>query len=139
MDEIIFGDTPIPLAPAHPKQDRLKDHAVQYVEAIAKIEHLKATTDYLKEILLSDLPEEAGEYPIEMDDGRTLMIKIPEKWSWDKKLLKETYEVAGLPECVNQSFLVDRKKYEAAPDSVKEVLRKALTIECGSPTIKVQT
>jgi hypothetical protein len=37
MDEIIFGDSSVPLKPAHPKEDRLKSHAAQYVEAIAKI------------------------------------------------------------------------------------------------------
>ena len=137
-DDIIFGDTLLS-APAHPKKDRLKEHAAQYVDTLAKLDLAKGNLDYLKEILLSDLHEEVGEYPIEMDDGRTLVIKIPEKWTWDKKLLKETYEASGLPECVSQSFLVDRKKYEAAPDNVREVLTKALTIQCGSPTIKVQT
>lgn len=136
-EEIIFGDNLLSV-PKHPKEDRLRQHATQYADTLAKLEHLKDNIDYLKEILLSDLPQEAGDYPVEMDDGRTLMIKIPEKWTWDKKLLKDTYEVSGLPECVSQSFLVDRKKYEAAPDNVREVLRKALTIQCGSPTIKVQ-
>ena len=138
MDDMIFGDTLLPI-PRHPKADRLRENAATYANLLAKSEEVKISLDYLKAILLGDLPQEAGEYPIEMDDGRTLMIKVPEKWSWDKKLLKDTFESAGLPECVNQSFLVDRKKYEAAPDNVKEVLKQALTIECGSPTIKVQT
>lgn len=138
MDEMIFGDVRISI-PTHPKADRLKQKATQYVDTLAKLEHLKDNIDYLKEILLSDLPEEPGEYPIEMDDGRTLVVKIPEKWTWDKKLLQDTYATSGLPECVSQSFTVDRKKYEAATDNVRAVLKEALTISCGSPTIKVQS
>ena len=74
-----------------------------------------------------------------MEDGRTLLIRIPEKLVWDKKLLKSTFEASGLPDCVSQSFTVDRKKLDAAPLNVQEVLKKALTIGCGAPTIKVQS
>lgn len=135
-DDLIFGDMVVQV-PRHPRADRLKEAATRYAEYLEKQDEIKSALSYIKESLLSDLPEEPGDYPIEMDDGRVLRVTIPEKWSWDKKVLKDTYEVAGLPECVSQSFTVDRKKYEAAPDNVKEVLRKALTIECGLPTIKV--
>lgn len=138
MDEgIFFGDSFIAV-PQHPKAERLKDHASQYAKYLEQSEEVKASLSYLKDIILSDLPEEPGEYPIEMDDSSTLVVSIPEKWTWDKKLLKEIYPSAGLPECVSQSFTVDRKKFEAASDDVKEVLRKALTIQCGLPTIKVR-
>jgi len=139
MDDegMIFGDIFLS-TPKPPRDDRLRDHARQYVSHFERSEEIKASLSYLKDILLSDLPEEPGEYPIEMDDSSTLVVSIPEKWTWDKKLLKEIYSSAGLPECVSQSFTVDRKKFEAASDDVKEVLRKALTIQCGLPTIKVR-
>ena len=135
-DEVFFGDIAVSV-PQHPRAERLRETAGNYATYLEKQEEVKASLGYLKEILLSDLPEEPGEYPIDMGDGRALVVSIPEKWSWDKKMLKDIYEVAGLPECVSHSFTVDRKKYEAAPDNIKEVLRKALTIECGLPTIKV--
>jgi hypothetical protein len=138
MDEgMFFGDVFL-ATPKPPRNDRLKEHASSYAEHLEKSEQIKASLSYLKEILLSDLPEEPGEYLIDMDDERVLTVSIPEKWTWDKKLLKEVYASAGLPECVSQSFTVDRKKFEAASDDVKEVLRKALTIQCGLPTIKVK-
>lgn len=139
MDEegMIFGDVFLS-APKPPRNDRLKDHATQYAEFLEQSEAVKASLTYLRDILLSDLPEEPGEYLIDMDDDRSLAVSIPEKWTWDKKLLKDIYASAGLPECVSQSFTVDRKKFEAASDDVKEVLRKALTIQCGLPTIKVR-
>ena len=139
MDEegMIFGDIFLS-APKPPRNDRLKDHATQYAEFLEQSETVKASLTYLRDILLSDLPEEPGEYLIDMDDDRSLAVSIPEKWTWDKKLLKDIYASAGLPECVSQSFTVDRKKFEAASDDVKEVLRKALTIQCGLPTIKVR-
>tara|TARA_B100000780_G_scaffold95402_1_gene66522 strand:+ start:9128 stop:9550 length:423 start_codon:yes stop_codon:yes gene_type:complete len=137
-DGLIFGETWLP-APAHPKAWRLKDAAKQYTECSVRLDNEKASLDYLKEILLSDLPNVVGEHPIQMDDGRTLVVRIPEKLVWDKKLLKSTFEASGLPDCVSQSFTVDRKKLDAAPENVREVLKQALTITCGAPTIKVQS
>lgn len=136
-DGLIFGDTWLP-APQPPKSERLKQAAQQYADCLGKLEVAKLSLDYIKEILVADLPEEVGEFSIEMDDGRTLVVRIPEKFVWDKKLLKDTYEASGLPDCVSQSFTVDRKKLDAAPDNVQQVLKKALTIGCGAPTIKVQ-
>ena len=50
-DDIIFGDVRISI-PTHPKQDRLREHAAQYVDTLAKLEHLKDNIDYLKNIAL---------------------------------------------------------------------------------------
>jgi|TARA_B110000971_G_C19910150_1_gene454124 hypothetical protein len=137
-DGLIFGDIWLP-APQPPKSARLKQAAQQYADCLAKLDVAKVSLDYIKEILVADLPEEVGEFAIEMEDGRTLVVRIPEKFVWDKKLLKDTYEASGLPDCVSQSFTVDRKKLDAAPLNVQEVLKKALTIGCGAPTIKVQS
>jgi len=134
---IFFGDIFLS-ALKPPRNDRLKDHASQYVKHLEKSDEIKASLSYLKEILLSDLPEEPGEYLIDMDDERCLVVSIPERWKWDKKLLEDMYGSAGLPACVSQGFTVDRKSFEAASDDVKQALRKALTIECGLPTIKVK-
>tara|TARA_B110000977_G_scaffold62961_1_gene85562 strand:+ start:159 stop:581 length:423 start_codon:yes stop_codon:yes gene_type:complete len=137
-DGLIFGDTWI-ATPQPPKSARLQEAAEQYADFLGKVEAAKSSLDYLKNILVADLPQEVGEFSIEMGDGRTLIVRIPEKLVWDKKLLKDTYDVGGLPDCVSPSFTVDRKKLDNAPSDVQEVLKKALTIACGAPTIKVQS
>lgn len=136
--EIFFGDTAIPVNET--ANERLKENLTKYAEAEAKLNHLKDTVAYLKEIIVSDLPEEPGEHVLELEDGRTAEIKIPEKWSWDKKQLAEIYGGGAItPDCVTTSFGVNRKKYEASDETVRSALANALTIECGTPTIKVST
>ena len=136
-DGLIFGDTWLP-TPVTPKDTRLKEAAQQYADCLSQLEISKIKLDYIKQILVSDLPEEVGEWSIEMEDGRTLLVRVSEKLTWDKKMLKSTYEASGLPDCVSQSFTVDRKKLDAAPENVQQVLKQALTIGCGAATIKVQ-
>ncbi len=138
MEEIIFGDSYIKLSPeVRLKEERLKDLGSKYVEAEAKFQHFKDTLAYIKESILAELPEEPAEHTLGLEDGRTMIVRIPEKWSWDKKRLKDIYDSTATPECVNTSFTVDRKKFEAAPEEVRNVLAEALTIECGTATIKV--
>jgi hypothetical protein len=137
-DGLIFGDTWIP-TPQPSKSERLQEIAEQYVAYLDDLETAKSSLDYLKKILVADLPQEVGEFSVEMKDGRKLVVKIPEKLVWDKKLLKDTYDVGGLPDCVTPAFTVDRKKLDNASSDVQEVLKAALTIACGAPTIKVQT
>lgn len=138
MEDIIFGESYIKLPPeVRLKEERLKDLGSKYVEAEAKLQHLKDTLAYIKESILAELPEEPAEHTLELGDGRTMIVRIPEKWSWDKKRLKDIYDSTATPECVNTSFTVDRKKFEAAPEEVRNVLAEALTIECGAATIKV--
>ena len=136
-DGLYFGDAWVP-APITPKAKRLREQADQYVECLNDLETAKLKLDYIKEILVSDVPNEVGEWAVELGDGRSLVVRIPEKFVWDKKMLKENFEASGLPDCVSQSFTVDRKKLDSAPENVQEVLKKALTIGCGAATIKVQ-
>lgn len=119
------------------KEERLKELAASYKECEEKLTYYKDELGFLKAHILAELPEEPNEHIIEIDDGHSITVRIPEKWSWDKKILKNIFETAETPDCVNTSFTVDRKKYEASPQEVQEQLSNALTIECGAATIKV--
>jgi len=136
MDHIIFGDNEVPLQ-ATPRDQRLHENAMRYAELSSQLEETKELLSYYKEILKSEFPEEPGEYVVDLDETRQLVLKVPEKWEWDKTTLSTLYPHNATPECVSTSYTVSRAKYEAAPEDVKNVLKQALTIKCGIPTIKV--
>jgi hypothetical protein len=119
------------------KQERLKELAQAYKEAEEKFTYLKDELGFLKAHILAELPEEPDEHIINIGDGHYMTVRIPEKWSWDKRVLKAIYQNVATPDCVNTSFTVDRKKYEASPEEVQQELINALTIECGTATFKV--
>ena len=119
------------------KQERLKELAQAYKETEEKFTYLKDELGFLKAHILAELPEEPDEHIINIGDGHYMTVRIPEKWSWDKRVLKAIYQDVATPDCVYTSFTVDRKKYEASPEEVQQELINALTIECGTATFKV--
>lgn len=137
MDEFIFGDQALTAA-VTPRDERLFEYACRYAELSSQQEEIKEKLAYYKELIVAEFPEEPADHVVEIDDGRELVVKIPEKWEWDKSTLSTLYANNATPECVSTSFTVSRAKYEVAPEEVKSVLKQALTIKCGLPTIKVQ-
>lgn len=137
MQDFIFGDitleTKVP-----PREHRLYEIATRYAELSSELEEIKTKISYYKEILAAEFPEEPGEYVIDIEAGQ-VVLKVPEKWEWDKAKLSLLYPTGATPDCVSTSYTVARVKYEAAAPEVKEVLKQALTIKCGLPTIKVNT
>lgn len=137
MEKFIFGDIELDTN-VQPKDQRLFETASRYAELSSELEEIKTKISYYKEILAAEFPEEPGEYVIDIDGGQ-VVLKVPEKWEWDKTKLSALYPANATPECVSTSYTVARVKYEAAAPEVKEVLKQALTIKCGLPTIKVNT
>lgn len=137
-DDIFFGDIRLDV-PQDTRADRMSTNAQQFAALSEEAEKTKQTLAYLREIILADLPEEPGEYNVRIDTTRTLVVTIPEKWEWDKKLLADMFPVAHTPDCVSTSYTVDKRKYEAASPEVKSQMSQALTIKCGAPTMKVQS
>tara|TARA_B100000035_G_scaffold315368_1_gene335552 strand:+ start:2291 stop:2713 length:423 start_codon:yes stop_codon:yes gene_type:complete len=137
MSEFIYGDNVLQAAPITPKQERLYETASRYAELSSELESIKETLNYYKEILCADLPEEPGEYTVDIADNKQVVVKKPEKWEWDKAKLSSLYPQNATPDCVSTSYTVARVKFEAAPEEVKSVLKQALTIKVGLPTIKV--
>ena len=93
--------------------------------------------DYLKAQLLADLPEEVGEYPIHLDGGGSVTVKLGEKYEWDKKVLSDLLLNDTLPECVTAGYTVSKAKFDRADEHTRQQLSQALTIKLGLPTIKV--
>ena len=137
MEDFIFGDVTLETN-VPPREHRLYETATRYAELSSELEEIKTKISYYKEILAAEFPEEPGEYVIDIDGGQ-VVLKVPEKWEWDKAKLSTLYPANATPECVSTSYTVARVKYEAAAPEVKEVLKEALTIKCGLPTIKVNT
>lgn len=137
IDDIFYGDIRLEVA-EEPRSERMANNARQFASLSEEAEKTKQTLAYLKEIILADLPEEPGEYNVRIDATRTLIVTIPEKWEWDKKLLSDMFPVAHTPDCVSTSYTVDKRKFEAASPEVKSQMSAALTIKCGAPTMKVQ-
>lgn len=137
MSEIFFGDDIVSSEEITTKDERLFETASRYAELSSQVEAIKETLSYYKEILLADLPEEPGEYSVNIADDKQVVVKLPEKWEWDKAKLSALYPNNATPDCVSTSYTVARAKFEAAPEEVKSVLKQALTIKCGTPTIKV--
>lgn len=134
-DEFIYGDITLPLTTAT-RDERMADYARAYKEYDDQLEFIKERLDYLKQQMLAELPEECGDYEIPLEQGR-LKISVPVKYDWDKDMLAEMFQGSELPECVSTGFTVDKRRYDAADDTVKEKLRHALTIKRGSTTVKV--
>ena len=135
--DIIFGDQLLTLAPAHPQADRLLATAMAYVKCLDAQEETKMRMDYLKAQLLADLPEEVGEYPIHLDGGGSVTVKLGEKYEWDKKVLSDLLLNDTLPECVTAGYTVSKAKFDRADEHTRQQLSQALTIKLGLPTIKV--
>mgnify|MGYP006099080645 CR=1 FL=1 len=136
MDKMIFGDMAL-YAPASARDERLYENAARYVELSSELDTIKEKLAYYKEILAAEFPEEPGEHVVDLDGTRQVTIRIPEKWDWDKKQLSTLFPANATPDCVTTSHTVLRAKYEAAPPEVQDVLKQALTIKCGIPSIKV--
>lgn len=135
-DEFIYGDIVLPLTTST-RDERLAEYAEEYRKASIKLEEIKGKLDYLKAQILSELPEECGEWTIPFEDSGRLTVTIPEKYDWDKGKLTDMFGDDDLPECVSKNFTVSKRLFDAADVEVKDKLREALTIKRGSTTVKV--
>ena len=120
----------------------LKASAKQLSDALVELDNAKAAVSVCKNRILGELPQECGDYEVELppvgDKAATLLVKIPEKWEWDKDMLNEivgTNIVA--PPYVKNSQTVDRKALEQCPADEQRKVKRALTIKMGTPTFKV--
>lgn len=135
-ENVYFGDAVVsPAASVRPSKEQV---AAEYIEVHDMMVALRGRQKLLKEIIAAELPQEPGDYPIEVDDETTLLVTIPEKWSWDKKGLREYFPAGSAPDCVTLSYSVDRGLFEQAEPNVKEVLSTLLTIGPGAPSFKVE-
>ena len=137
MDDFIFGDQRL-TPKTSTRSERVLDTATKLADVSSRLDADKEIYAYYKEVLAAEFPDEPDEHSIELEDGRTVVVTIPEKWEWDKAQLKALYSHNATPDCVTENFTIVRTKLLAASDDVQTVLKKALTIKCGPPTIKVQ-
>jgi hypothetical protein len=134
-NDLILGDNLV--IPAQTRQERLYDYACEYKLLAERLDETKERIDYIKALMLSELPEEFGEWEVPLQEGGRVKIATPEKWEWDKKILSEMLGDGQLPDCVSQNFTVSKTRYEAASDEVKSQLVEALTIKRGTTLVKV--
>lgn len=132
--DMIFGDV---LLPSTTKDERLLAYAESFRAASLELETVKEKLDYYKEQILSELPEDCGEYEIPFADHGRIKLSAPEKYVWDKELLGEMFVHRDLPECMTQNYTVEKRRFDAADETEKSFLRKALTIKRGTVTFKV--
>lgn len=136
-DQIIYGDIALDLIPAKTRGQRLEGHAEAYSRLSADLDIVKAKIDYIKAQLLSDLPDDCGEWEIPLPEGGRVKITTPEKYDWDKAALAEMFKDGDLPDCISNNFTVSKAKFDAATGAMKDRLAPALTIKRGNAAIKV--
>ena len=118
---------------------RLKEAAAKLSQSLSDLEILKERIDMEKGKLLAELPEEIGEYEIAYSNSNSLVIKIPEKYEWDKKKLEELFpDGSNRPTCIAVNFTVNKRQFDTSDSDVQSQLGEALTIKMGLPTFKVK-
>lgn len=137
-DTVIFGDQAVPAAPASTREERLAEYARQFVDLKNEADEINERLKEVKNFIRGELPEEAGEHAIQVNETTTLHVDLPEKWEWDKERMAETFPPGSAPDCVKVNYTVDKRAFEAAEPHVRAVLETMLTIGVGSPRFKVE-
>lgn len=137
-DTAIYGDQKVPVAPAATRDDRLREHARQYVLLKDQADELKEQLDAVKSFIRADLPDEVGEHTIQVDETTALHVELPEKWEWDKEAMAAAFPPGSAPECVKVNYTVDKRRFEAAEPHVRAVLETMLTVAVGNPKLKIE-
>ena len=118
---------------------RLKEAAANLSQSLSDLELIKERIDKHKGVLLAELPEEIGEYEIAYSNTNSLVIKIPEKYEWDKKKLEGLFpDGSKRPTCVTVNFTINKRQFDTSDSDVQSQLGEALTIKMGLPTFKVK-
>ena len=121
------------------KETRLADNAEKLAE-LMKFDVIKEEIVDLKEIVLSDLPEDFEEHKVSIAIDTDLVIKTSQKYDWDKERLAEIVgasEIDEYEDVVTNSLTVSKRDFDRAPAEARAVLSEALTIKRGITTFKV--
>ena len=122
------------------KESRLTDNAIRLAEIMKTVDGLKEEIVDLKEIVMSDLPEDFEEHKISIAVDTDLVIKTPQKYDWDKERLAEIVgasEIDEYKDVVTNSLSIAKRDFDRATAEVRAVLSEALTIKRGTTTFKV--
>lgn len=110
----------------------------EYKELSLKIEKLSARMDVLKDEILSEFPEEAGQQEMRVGNKLTVIVKRAERWTWDADLLDSIFDGSQeLPPHVKKRFSVDKRKFQGLDDTQKRELLPALTRKPGPALVEV--
>ena len=122
------------------KEMRLTDNAERLAELIKRSEVIKEEITDLKEIVLSDLPEDFEEHTVSIALDTMLVIKTPQKYDWDKERLAEIVgasEIDEYKDVVTNSLSIAKRDFDSATAEARAVLSDALAIKRGTTTFKV--
>ena len=122
------------------KEMRLTDNAERLAELIKRSEVIKEEITDLKEIVLSDRPEDFEEHTGRIALDTMLVIKPPQKYDWDKERLAEIVgasEIDEYKDVVTNSLSIAKRDFDSATAEARAVLSDALTIKRGTTTFKV--
>ena len=116
--------------------DRLEPIASEYHSLVLENERISERMGQLEGEMGHLFPEEAGELAI---STRTfeVVVRRSERWSWDTQFLEEIYSLGDIPEFINRSLTVDKRKFLKLPRVEQDNLKPALTRKLDSPKIKV--
>ena len=122
------------------KESRLTDNAIRLAEIMKTVDGLKEEIVDLKEIVMSDLPEDFEEHKIAIAVDTDLVIKTPQKYDWDKERLAEIVgasEIDEYKDVVTNSLSIAKRDFDSATAETRAILSEALTIKRGTTTFKV--
>tara|TARA_E500000081_G_scaffold118579_1_gene122505 strand:- start:7946 stop:8455 length:510 start_codon:yes stop_codon:yes gene_type:complete len=81
-------------------------------------------------------PEEAGELAKSTGEY-DIIVTRSERWTWDKASLEKHFGENKLPDYINRSLTVDKRKFQKLTKTEQEELKFALTRHLNSPKVKV--
>lgn len=126
-------------AKAPPPDDvAFNEVADEYASLMGAMEKMGQRIKSLREQIAERVPNEPGEHEIKTR-SRRVVVKIPEKMSWDTDVLDAKFASTPLPDYVNKRLNIPKAKWEKLSEEERADLRSALTRSPGTPKIFVET
>jgi len=118
--------------------DSITESCKEYRDLAAKLENITNRMSVLRDEILAEFPEQAGQQEMRVGNKLTVIVKRPERWNWDADLLDSIFDGSQeLPAHIKKRFSVDKRKFQGLDDEQKRELLPALTRKPGPATVEV--
>lgn len=115
---------------------RLEPLASEHHHLLAEYERISDRLGQIENEMAHLFPEEEGELALSTDNFE-IVVRRSERWTWDKKRLEGIFAQGEVPDYINRSITVDKRKFQKLPQSEQDLLKPALTRKLDNPKIKV--
>ncbi len=116
--------------------ERLRPLAEELHKLVLEREEADQRIGQLENEISRLFPEEAGQHA-HGAGAFEVVVSRSERWSWDKTMLAKHFGEGDLPDFVNRSLTVDKRKFLKLPIEEQNALKYALTRKLDNPKVKV--